>query len=155
MKLEVVSFKRNKKKYEVTFSNDEVLLVSENLLLKYRLVNGHELEISDYEKIRKEALYRIPSRHRDVISRAAPIARVVIAETYTVGYAQMREYVLECCRRVVKDNLLERSLLLADIFDVVVSNTHIEYLTTVYGVARIAIVDVLCAVQDVSNGIAR
>lgn len=57
MKLEVTNLIKKKNKYEVTFSNDEVLFASENLVLKHRLVKGHEVEISSYEKIRKEALY--------------------------------------------------------------------------------------------------
>jgi hypothetical protein len=90
-----------------------------------------------------------------VVVRATPIAGVVIRKTHTIRDAQMRDYVLQTRWRIVEDNLLEGMLLLANIFDVVVADTHIEYITAIHWEAFIAIVDMLGSVQNVADSITR
>ena len=105
--------------------------------------------------IHKETLCCTPRRHRYVIARATSLTGVVVCEAHAIGYAQMREDMLQTCRCVVEHNLLKGTILLADILHVVMSNTHIEHLATAYRIAFVTIVYVLGAVQNIADSVAR
>ena len=119
------------------------------------LVVAKELLAQITVSIRKETLGRIPRRHRYMVVRATPLAGVIIRKSHAIGYAQMREDVLQTGRRIVEDNLLKRGLGFTQIFDVMVADSHKKYLSSVDRVAFIAVVDILNSGQNVSDGIAR
>ena len=54
-----------------------------------RLIVAEDLFAQIAVCVDKEALCGIPSRRRDVILRAAPVAGVVVGESHAVGYAQV------------------------------------------------------------------
>lgn len=53
----VLSLKKNKSKYIVSLSNGKELEATEDLVLKYRLVEKHVLDPEDLVKIKDDALY--------------------------------------------------------------------------------------------------
>lgn len=57
MKITVIALEKIKSKYQVTFDNDTSIVANENLVLKYRLVKGHELELDEFQEALVENEY--------------------------------------------------------------------------------------------------
>ena len=90
-----------------------------------------------------------------MVARTTPFAAVIVVKSYSVGDAQVGEYMLQCRRCVVEDYLLVGCILFAALLNVVMPEAHEAYLSTTYRETLITVVDVFCSVQNVANGVAR
>lgn len=119
-------------------------VVTENLVAQI-LVERH-----------KEVARTTPRGAHDVTQLATLRTRVVVHHIEIVGHTQVGEYLPQVLGRVVARNLLEGVLLaLGHILGVVMPLGQKVYLATLHLITDVAIIYVLGAAEDVTNGVTR
>ena len=96
---------------------------------------------------------RVPGRHGHMRPVTAVFARMFVRNVQSVGDVQVHEDTLQVVRRVIKEHLLERLAPFGEVFDVVVPDAQVEYVAARKCLTLIAVIDVLRAAEDVSDGI--
>ena len=103
----------------------------------------------------EEAADRRRRRHRHMVQTAAAVAGVGIGYVDGIGHIEIQQNALQQFGRIVDDDLFERAAVLGNVLDVVISDSHVKDIAFRYGMARIAVIDMLRTAHHIADGITR
>ena len=96
-----------------------------------------------------------PRRHGDLRTGAALRTDVVVGDAQAIGHIQMQQNALQLVGRIIEDDLLEGVIRLGQLLSIVQTDAEIEQIAAGQTFPLIPAVDILRAMNNVADCIAR